>query len=329
MKKINTDSVVRGLKSAELKLRKNGPKIAVTAGCIGTVAAGVMACKDTLKLDSVLDEIKIDIDNVKGMKLEGSEKYKELTKVYAKSGLKIGKLYADSVITEAGSLILIGTGFGTMSKRERNAAAAVATYAGILSNYRKNVISELGEDADRRFRYGLKENEMEITPVDDDGKAGKKEKVTNITTNAMSDYSDFARFFDESCRGWDKDPEYNKMFLSGVESWCTNKLRRDGYLFLNQVYEALGMEPTYAGNSVGWIYDDENPVGDNRVIFNVYDPTNEAKRMFVNGQTNVVLIDFNIDGDLMHNPKLNERLEECFPSKFLDEFKGKLHGRRA
>ena len=304
----------RTLKIMELKLKKNAPRIKIYTGCAGTIIGAGLACYETTKLPATLDDIKMDISLLKS----GEYTSKDLTKVYLKGAGKIGKLYAKPILIEAGSIGLILSGEHGWAKREAQAAAAAATYSSILKTYRKNVVDELGEEADRRFRYGLKEEE--IVETDEKG----KEKVTKqtVVTSDLNDISDFSRFFDESCNGWDKDPEYNRMFLNGVQSWATNKLRADGYLFLNTVYEALGMQPSYAGNYVGWIYDAENPVGDNQVLFNMYDYQNEAKRNFVNGYTNVILIDFNIDGDLMHNPLLSERLAECFPDQFLKGYMG-------
>ena len=48
----------------------------------------------------------------------------------------------------------------------------------------------------------------------------------------------------------------------------------------------------------GWIYDEDYPVGDNQVSFNLDDGTSEATRRFMNGLEPIVLLDFNIDGDI-------------------------------
>ena len=309
--KIDTKNLRRSFKRAELKLRKNGPKLAVIGGSIGTVVGTVVACKETLHLDETLDLVKADIERIK----ESEDGYttKDLAKVYARGAGRVVRLYGPAIGIELASLASIGGGFGAMSKREARAAAAVATYSSMFAAYRKNVIDELGEHADKTFRYGLKE--VEVTTDDGNGNVETVKEV-HTTINAEG-YSDFARFFDDGCVGWDKDAEYNLMFVRGVESWATNKLRADGYLFLNEVYKALGIPQTYAGNYVGWIYDDKNPVGDNRVIFDIFNPEKEGNRMFVNGSSNAILLDFNVDGDLIHNPALSERLSDCFPGDFL------------
>ena len=54
---------------------------------------------------------------------------------------------------------------------------------------------------------------------------------------------------------------------------------------------------------VGWVYDENNEVGDNYVDFGIYDINKPKARDFVNGYEKVIVLDFNVDGniwDLMH-----------------------------
>ena len=61
----------------------------------------------------------------------------------------------------------------------------------------------------------------------------------------------------------------------------------------------LGIDRTKAGNIVGWVYDEEHPVGDNFVDFGIYVLDNEKARDFVNGRERSILLDFNVDGDIL------------------------------
>lgn len=61
----------------------------------------------------------------------------------------------------------------------------------------------------------------------------------------------------------------------------------------------LGIPRTQAGQIVGWIYDEKNPIGDNFVDFGIYDMHKEANRDFVNGYEKVILLDFNVDGNIL------------------------------
>lgn len=116
-----------------------------------------------------------------------------------------------------------------------------------------------------------------------------------------SSYSQYARYFDESCSVWEKDPEQNLMYLKQQENFMNMKLKAKGHLFLNEVYSALGIPESKAGQLVGWIYDEENPIGDNYVDFGIFNTEKNAP--FVNGYKNSILLDFNVDGNILD--KLN------------------------
>src|SRR5574344_135742 len=70
-----------------LKARKYAPDILVAAGVIGVVAATVMACRATAKAQPIIDQVKQDVTDIKG--LHGDEKSieyaKDLTGVYFKA----------------------------------------------------------------------------------------------------------------------------------------------------------------------------------------------------------------------------------------------------
>lgn len=110
------------------------------------------------------------------------------------------------------------------------------------------------------------------------------------------DVGEHARIFDYTCHGWSKYAYKNKLFLLYQQNYANNLLKLRGYLFLNEVYDMLGMSRTNAGQRVGWVYDPENPVGDNYVDFGIFDDRNVD---FVNESKTSVLLEFNVDGDIL------------------------------
>ena len=66
-----------------------------------------------------------------------------------------------------------------------------------------------------------------------------------------------------------------------------------GHVFLNEVYDALGIPRTSAGAVVGWVL---NGGGDNYIDFGIYDASVEKRRDFVNGRESSIFLDFNVDG---------------------------------
>ena len=115
-------------------------------------------------------------------------------------------------------------------------------------------------------------------------------------TDTRFDVSIYARFFDDSCIHWDKDRSVNLMFLKNQQNYANDLLKAKGYLFLNDVYDMLGIPRTKEGQVVGWIYDVHNPIGDNFVDFDIY---NDHNSEFINGYENNLLLDFNVDGCIL------------------------------
>lgn len=109
--------------------------------------------------------------------------------------------------------------------------------------------------------------------------------------------SQYAKVFDESCVGWTKNPEYNMNFLKHTQNYCNDMLKSRGYLFLNEVYNMLGLPRTNTGTKVGWVYDEKNPIGDNFVDFGIFDYA--YNKDFVNGFESTAILDFNVDGDIL------------------------------
>lgn len=129
---------------------------------------------------------------------------------------------------------------------------------------------------------------------------GKEEKREVETEEKSKDsFSPYARFFDDGCVGWSMDPAFNLAFLKAQQEFANDKLRARGYLFLNEVYDVLGIPRTKEGQVVGWIYNEENPIGDNFVSFGLDNIGNEIVRDFVNGYDNTFLLDFNVDGNIL------------------------------
>lgn len=300
------NNVTRTFHRTGLKLKKYSPEIFVGAGIIGVVASTVMACKATTKIDEVLAEQKENIEKTKNYVEEHgySEKYtkedhkKDLTIFYSRSALDLAKLYAPSVVLGTVSIAMIISGHHILRKRNVALAAAYATVEKGFKEYRGRVIERFGEELDKELKYNIKAKEVEEIVKDEET---GEEKVVKKTVNVADpgEYSIYAKFFDDGCTGWTKDPEYNLMFLKDQQRYANDLLQSKGHLFLNEVYDMLGIPRTKAGQAVGWIYDEKNPVGDNFVDFGMYDLYNEKARDFVNGYERTILLDFNVDGNIL------------------------------
>ena len=298
------DKATRTFHKVGFTFKKHSPEILIVAGTVGVVASAVMACKASTKLNSVLEETKHKAEQIKeapnNPELAGKytveDSKKDLGIVYAQTGLQLAKMYGPALLLGAVSLGSIVASHAIIRKRNVALAAAYATVDKGFKEYRHRVIERFGEELDKELKFNVKKQEIEETVVNEDGTETKVKTVVNVVD--PNNYSPYAKCYDIGCVGWQKDPEHNLFFLRQQQNYANDLLKAQGYLFLNEVYEMLGFPRTKAGQVVGWIFDEENPVGDNYVDFGIYDIHKPANVDFVNGRERSIWLDFNVDGNI-------------------------------
>lgn len=284
--------------------KKNSPEIMLIGGVVGVVAATVLACRATLKANDILNETSDMLEDLRNDAEAESEEStevavvdkKELTSVYLSTAKDLAIAYGPAVVLGTASIAMLLSSNKQYKSRMAALAAAYTTVDTAFKNYRKNVVESLGEDKDNEFMYGLKKQKVDVITEDKDGNETTKKQEVMALNNDIGEYSQYARFFDESCPDWTKSADQNKLFLELMEQLANEKLQRNGYLFLNDVYESLGIPKSPAGQIVGWLYDKEKGY-DNRVSFKIFENAfRERNRAFINGYEPVILLDFNVDG---------------------------------
>lgn len=298
------NKVSRTIGKASFAIKKHSPVILVTAGVIGTVVSTVMACKATLKAGDILDETSSEMDKIKKTAEVAPDKYsekdqqKETLIVYSQTALKMAKLYAPSVALGTVSISAIIWSHNILTKRN---VALVAAYTAVdkgFKEYRNRVVERFGSDVDRELRYNIEAKELTKTIVNEDG---TEEEITEIVEVAKNnEWSIYAKLFDECNSNWTKDPEENLYFLKTQQNYLNDKLKSRGHMFLNEVYDSIGIPRTKAGAVVGWIYDEKCPNGDNYIDFGLSDFSKEKVRDFINGYERSILLDFNVDGVILN-----------------------------
>ena len=289
---------------------KHSPEILMGLGIAGVITSTVLACRSTLKVKDILEDKETNMNNVKEVLAEGREDYteedarKDKTIIMTTTAIRIMKLYAPSVIIGAGSIACLLESHNVMRNRNAGLAAALAATTESFKQYRERVTAKYGDEVDKEMRYGIKKEKKEK-----DGKKTKEDIVVGCDEKELSGY---ARYFNESNINWTDDPQFNMMFLRQNQNWANDKLISQGYLYLNDVYDALGFPKTKAGQVVGWVYDPKNNErGDNYVDFGIYDlnvrgyrdemandTIAEERQDFINGYRNSILLDFNVDGNI-------------------------------
>src|SRR5690606_18176913 len=267
----NITNVVRRLPTRGiLQIKKYSPQILTGAGIVGGVVTTVLASKATLQLEGIIDDIQKDVADVKRVSATPEEESRDLAHTYVKGGVKLLRLYAPALSVGAASAICVISAQGIMQSRN---AALVVAYSALekgFNEYRERVASVVGEDKEAQIRHG-------ITKVES---VSKDKDTGDITTTVKVDkpeYSIYARFFDELNPNWNPRAEYNRIFLDVQQTHANHLLESRGHLFLNEVYDMLGLPRSSAGQVVGWVLSKD---GDNYVDFGLF-RNSERSNMFV------------------------------------------------
>lgn len=279
-------SITRSIGRSILQSKKQSPHIFFALGLVGVVGSAVLACRATLKLEENLDEIKKELEEIEVMKPASKdmvtkyteeEYYKDLAYTYAKSAGRLVKLYGPSVVIGSISIVALTGSHVQMANRNAALTATLAAVSKAFDEYRIRVKEEIGEDREFELHQNIRDEAVEIE--------GKKEIV-----KISSGLSPYARFFEPSNLNWQKDQELNRIFIQCQQNYANHLLTARGHVFLNEVYDSLGLDRSQAGAVVGWVRDGD---GDGYVDFNIYGVQNAD---FIVGNSRGALLDFNVDG---------------------------------
>lgn len=308
--------ITRAFGKLSLTVRRHGPEILLVAGTVSSLAGFIWGCVSSTKLEAVIDETQNKVNRVKENKNlanqlpnpedEYSEAAyrKDLIKVRLEGVKEIAKLYLPSAALVTAGFTGIYASHNMLYKSKALVAAAYAALQSGYSQYRQRVIDAYGEEAEQKIRLNVTEEEI-IRPDE------FNHPVTTILKKVEGNddpviASQYARFFDETSPFYRyitrktvvgveyiADTEANLIFITNIQSEMNNLLNRRGYVFLNEVYEKLGLKPSVAGQFVGWIAGDV-------IDFGLFSSQNPATRRFVNNLEEVVLLDFNVHGDIIN-----------------------------
>lgn len=288
-----------------VKANKYGSELALgfaISTFFGTVIAATAA---TFQADGILEQHNArlrDFQQARDLAIAEPDKYDYPAEVHARdkklltiqTGVQMLRLYAPAVALAGLSVTSMLVSRNILQRRYLGALCAYNSVSEAFEAYRKRVREEEGVLMDRHYRYGTELEEITVEEVDENGKKKKKKELVEVPGTGDIELSDTSRWWDESRanHGWDPNPNFSKMFLRGKLTYLNELLHDRGHLFLNEVYEELGYDHTSVGAMVGWI---DTPERDKQIDFGIYADTEDA-RAFVNGKTNRILLEFNVDG---------------------------------
>lgn len=282
--------------------KKYSPEILLGLGIIGGIGSAVLACKETLKLNDILEEHNNTLDAIKKVSEteELKEKYDENTVkhdiivTYKNTIIDVTKLYAPSIVLGGLSIASVLASNNIIKKRNLALAAAYTAIDKSFKEYRNRVVEKFGSDVDKELRYGAVKKDIIEATVNEDGTTTTTVKTANVSTDEYTVYFDKTT----SCYATGID-DYDLMFLRSQESYATDRLKVTGYITLDDIISSLGIEPNdflkKAGMVVGWRYDESDPEIDNCVSFNITETYREiSEGEFIPS----FALDFNVDGNI-------------------------------
>ena len=298
-------AIGNGFKKIGFGLKKHSPEILIVTGAVGVVGGAVAACFATPKAEKIISEGKSRLENVDRLvsnntlpdseyTIEDAKKDRLVIKI--QTGAKVALAYAPAAAIIFGSLGLIFASHSILSKRNAAIGAAYAAVSKGFEEYRSRVKEKYGDDIDNALNLGLKEETIEETVTDENGKE-KKVKKTITTTDRNLGGNPYTFIFDaEHSMAFEDDHEYNMMTLRAEQQYANDLLKARGYVYLNDILDRLGLKTCKMGQIVGWVYNPDDMNTDSYVDFGIKEIDISDNGEFAEKK---IILDFNVQGNIL------------------------------
>ena len=264
---------------AVLKTKAASPEILLFGGLVcmgGAVITGIMASRkhdqiiadheerlEEAKAGIILPEAADSEDFVEereAIVVDQKEINRNVRRVYCRTAAQMVKLYAPTVGLMALSAACFIGMHNIQAGRIAGLSGAYASVKEAFDQYQQRNIELNGEDNHKLCKYGWHEEEE----IGEDGTVTKK-KVANTPKDLEKSAEDnkeigklpfhdqdyiFARNTSNKYHG---NPALDRSLFESVENYCNNYLNARGFVTVNDVLDALGMERTVEGTYLGWV----------------------------------------------------------------------------
>lgn len=281
------------------KVKKASPEILLGAGILSIGAGVVLACKATYEVKDVIED---NLDDVEMMSQPTEDDDPEKTQVairkkHLSCAVEVSRRYVLPILLVGTGVTCIIVSHNIQAKRLVAAMASLDALQASFDQYRRNVVDDQGADADIRYLTGDKVVKADFYEEGEDGKVKKVKKEVKVRNGCADPY---VKLFDEcNSTEWRKSRGFNLDFIQNQEAYFNRKLRLQGHVFLNDVYEALGFGYEPIGQFTGWILGGD---GDDQIVFDVeetydWEELESAKEEKRNPEPSF-WVTFNVDGEI-------------------------------
>ena len=314
MAKLN--GLTKVLNKGKVFFKKNSPFILVTAGVGLMITGAVVACKETMKVEEIVDthlEYKEKIETLVADKTEipqedgtvivCDEAYGKKTKrsLTIRTIFKLVKNYAPAALLIIAGALCVFKGVNILNNRLVDTSAALAASTRAFSKYREYIRgTENGEQLDRDAITGKTVIDEINEVVDENGNITAEVKEKTL----FNPNSDTSVLFDETTTEvWNRNGAVNHTRITNVIETANRILSTRGFLYLYEIYEALGMKRTPTSQNMGWMtekWNKEFPWADVNHItctINGVDSMSEGLKLYDHDMDGLWL-DFNCPGNI-------------------------------
>lgn len=291
-------SITTAFYTGVARISKHAPTILSITASAGVIATGYLAWKAGTRFEDVegrdWDRRKECLRNADTIPDEDVPKIERKNRILFI--LDTVRTVAPAAIVGAATITMIYFSNSISKKRLAAMGAAYATLQTAFDGYKRTMVEALGkESVDKILEPKLPnvgKTAEEILSSDNKSDAAN---VADAVVNSIKALSPYARIIaEESSTCWDPNEDYTSQNIAAVQLWANRRLERKGHLFLNEVFDQLGLSRTREGAVVGWL---KNGEGDNYVSFGDFDasiyrvPSDDYTRIDSN-----FIVDFNVDG---------------------------------
>lgn len=291
-------SITTAFYTGVARISKHAPTILSVTASAGVIATGYLAWKAGTRFEDVegrdWDRRKECLKNADIIPDEDVPKIERKNRILFI--LDTVRTVAPAAIVGAATITMIYFSNSISKKRLAAMGAAYATLQTAFDGYKRTMVEALGKESVEKILKpklpNVGKSAEEILSSDNKSDAAN---VSDAVVNSLKALSPYARIIaEESSTCWDPNEDYTSQNLAAVQLWANRRLERKGHLFLNEVYDQLGLSRTREGAVVGWL---KNGEGDNYVSFGDFDasiyrvPSDDYTRVDSN-----FIVDFNVDG---------------------------------
>lgn len=291
-------SITTAFYTGVARVSKHAPTILSITASAGVIATGYLAWKAGTRFEDVegrdWDRRKECLKNADTIPDEDVPKIERKNRILFI--LDTVRTVAPAAIVGAATITMIYFSNSISKKRLAAMGAAYATLQTAFDGYKRTMVEALGKESVEKILKpklpNVGKSAEEILSSDNKSDAAY---VSDAVVNSLKALSPYARIIaEESSTCWDPNEDYTSQNLAAVQLWANRRLERKGHLFLNEVFDQLGLSRTREGAVVGWL---KNGEGDNYVSFGDFDasiyrvPSDDYTRVDSN-----FIVDFNVDG---------------------------------